>query len=247
MLFHPVLEKLRSMNLKGMAQHLERQTIDEELTTMTFEERLGLMVEEEWCLREDRKLQNRIRKAKLRQQACLEDLDYRSDRSLDRTLVASLETCDWIKKNYNVLITGATGTGKTYLAEALAHKACLKGFKALNTRIDRMLMELAIARGDGTYLMKMNAMSKVDILILDDFGISPIKDGIARDLLELMDDRHGNKSTIITSQLPLNNWHDAITDKTLADAILDRLVHNAYKIELKGPSMRRVQAESKKL
>ena len=181
MLLHPVLEKLRAMNLKGMARHLEQQINDEELATMTFEERLGLMLEEEWCLREDRKLRNRIRKAKLRQQACLEDLDYRSARGLDRSLVNSLETCGWIKKHRNVLITGATGTGKTYLAEALAHKACLKGFKALNTRIDRLLMEFVIARGDGTYLAKMNAMSKVDVLILDDFGISPIKDGIARD------------------------------------------------------------------
>jgi len=210
-----------------------------DIDDLSFEERLGLLVDREATEREDRRLQTRLRQAKLKQNACIEDIDFKQSRGLDKPLVLDLAQCQWIKKHLNLLITGPTGVGKTWVACALAQKACREGFTSLYLRLPRLLQELPIAKGDGTYTRLMTRLAKVDVLILDDWGLSKLIAEQRRDLLEILEDRHDNRSTIVTSQLPLDQWHHIIGDPTLADAILDRLVHNAYKINLKGESMRK--------
>jgi len=241
MLVHPTIEGLKKLRLLGMVRALENQLNQPQIESMGFEERLGLMVDNEVCDRETRKLQTRLRNASLKQTASVEDIDYRASRGIDKKLIFTLANCQWIKMHRNVLIVGATGTGKTYLACALAHKACLEGSTIYYSRLSRLLPDLGLARGDGSYNKKMKQLAKVVVLILDDWGISPLTDEQRRDLLELLDDRHEKCSTIVTSQLPIKLWHESIGDKTLADAILDRLVHNAYRLELKGDdSMRKL-------
>jgi DNA replication protein DnaC len=186
---------------------------------------------------------SRLRRAKLRHAAILEDLDYRNSRGLDKGLIQSLAGCQWVKDHLNVLITGPTGVGKTWLACALAHKACREGYTAQYVRLARLLRELTIAKGDGQYSKLLTGLAKVDVLILDDWGLMKLSAENRRDLLEVLEDRHGRRSTIATSQLPIEEWHGVIGDATLADAILDRLVHNAYKINLRGESMRKRQAK----
>lgn len=243
MLIHPTIESLKKLRLLGMAKALENQLNQPHIESIGFEERLGLIVDREVCDRETKKLQTRLRKAALKQEASIEDIDYRASRGIDKKLILTLANCQWTKMYRNVLIVGATGTGKTFLACALAHKACLEGSSVYYCRLPRLLPELALARGDGSYDKKMKQLAKVSVLILDDWGIAPLTDEQRRDLLELLDDRHEKSSTIVTSQLPIKLWHEAIGDKTLADAILDRLVHNAYRLELKGDSMRKYRAE----
>jgi len=189
--------------------------------------------------RENRRLGTRLKKAKLRHACCIEDLDFRAPRGLDKSLILSLAACAWIAKGINVLVTGPTGVGKSYLACALGHKACLEGQSVLYLRLPRLLEELRLAKADGSYGKLMMTYAKTSLLVLDDWGLTPLGDEQRRDLLELLEDRHGLRSTIVTSQLPVENWHDYLGDPTLADAILDRLVHNAYKINLKGESMRK--------
>lgn len=244
MLVHPTIESLKKLRLLSMAKALEDQSNQPQIESMGFEERLGLIVDCEICDRETRKLQTRLRKAALKQEASIEDINYKASRGIDRKLILSLSSCQWTKRHRNVLIVGATGTGKTYLACALAHKACLEGNTVYYSRLPRLLPELALTRGDGSYNKKMKQLAKIDVLILDDWGIAPLTDEQRRDLLELLDDRHEKSSTIVTSQLPIKLWHEAIGDKTLADAILDRLVHNAYRLELKGDSMRKYRAKN---
>jgi DNA replication protein DnaC len=216
------------------------EQIDKTVTeSFSFDERLGLLVDREANDRENRRLTNRLRRARLREQATLEDLQYSAGRGLNKTQVRTLARCNWIKDKQNVLIVGPTGTGKTYIACALAHKACLEGHGAHYYRLGRLLQELAVARADGSYPKLLRDLAKTAVLVLDDWGISPIADPGRRELLEVLDDRHGNHSTIVTSQLPVASWHEAIGEATLADAILDRLVHNAHRIDLKGESMRR--------
>ena len=197
------------------------------------------MVDHEIALRENKRLQNRLKKAKFKQQACLQDVIYEPSRKLDRSLIMSLENCDWITKYRNILITGATGTGKSYVAEAIAHNACLKGFTVLRVQCPRIFHQLTAAKADGSYLKMQADMAKADLLLIDDLGISPLTDENRRDFLGFIDDRCKSRPTIITSQLPVKNWHEAIGDATLADAILDRLIHNAYRISLEGESMRK--------
>ena len=239
MLNHPTLDKLHELRFTGMARALTEQMALPDIEDLSFEERLGLLVDREATEREDRRLQTRLRQAKLKQNACIEDIDFKQSRGLDKSLILDLAQCQWIKKHLNLLITGPTGVGKTWIACALAQKACREGFTSLYLRLPRLLQELPIAKGDGTYTRLMTRLAKVDVLILDDWGLSKLIAEQRRDLLEILEDRHDNRSTIVTSQLPLDQWHHIIGDPTLADAILDRLVHNAYKINLKGESMRK--------
>lgn len=238
-MLHPVLEQLKSLKLTGMIQALEAQNEQRNIGQLSFEERLALLVEQEISLRESKKLKRRLQNAKLKTSACFEDINFKATRKLDKSLVMSLENCNWIISHQNVLITGATGTGKTYLAEAFLHKACLKGYSALSMRLPRFLEELMQARAEGNYLKRLSALSKIDLLVFDDFGLSPFTDQNRRDLLEIFEDRYKKKSTIITSQLEVKHWYSAIGDSTLADAILDRIVHNSYRFELKGETLRK--------
>jgi DNA replication protein DnaC len=239
MLTHPTLDKLRSLKLSGMVKAMEEQAGIPDLKELCFEERLGLLVDREVTERRNRKLQTLLKKAKLRLNASIEDIDYRHPRDLDKSLVLSLAACQWIEEHNNVLITGPTGVGKSYLACALAQKACREGYRTLYFRLPRLLQELTMARGDGRYGKMLINLAKTNLLVIDDWGLAPLNDHGRRDILEILEDRHNIRSTIVTSQLPLNNWHEIIGDPTLADAILDRLVHNAYKINLKGESMRK--------
>ncbi|MFC1524733.1 IS21-like element helper ATPase IstB [Thermodesulfobacteriota bacterium] len=239
MLMHPTLEKLKGLRLTGMAMALEEQMEMEDIKELAFEERLGLMVDREAVDRESRRLTTRLRKAKLRQNACIEDIDFRQPRGLDKSLVTRLADCQWIKNHQNLIITGPTGAGKSYLACAFAQKACREGYSAVYQRISRLFEDLSLAKGDGRYIKMLTGFSKTDLLVLDDFGLSKLSQEQRYDLLEIFEDRHGLKSMMITSQLPVQHWHEQIGDPTLADAILDRLVHNAHKIQLKGGSMRK--------
>ena len=240
MLHHPTLEKLAALKLTGMQAALAEQAGRDDLEQMPFMDRLALLLDRESLTRENRQLTARLRRAKLRYpQACLEDLDRRPDRALPRALLEQLASSQWVREQLNVLITGATGVGKSYLACALAQKACRDGFSARYARLPVLLGELALARADGTYAKRFNELSRIRVLVLDDYGLRVLGDEQRRELLEILEDRYQRRSTLLTSQLPIRDWHQAIGDPTLADAILDRLVHNAYRIELKGESMRK--------
>ena len=239
MLHHPTLDKLQQLKLTGMRRALQDQAAMPEIAAIPFEERLGLLVDRELTERDNRRLQMRLRTAKLKQNTALEDIDFKSPRGLDRALILKLADCDWVAAHLNVLITGPTGVGKTWLACALAHKACREGYSALYARLPRLLQELDLGRADGRYAKVMRQLSKTEVLVLDDWGLATLTDQHRRDLLEIMDDRYNLRATLVTSQLPVTHWHEAVGDPTLADAILDRVVHNAYKINLSGNSMRK--------
>ena len=243
MLHHPTLDKLQTLRLTGMHQALIEQTRMPDIETLSFEERLGLLVDREMTARADRRLQTRLRQARLKHSACIEDLDYRSARGLDKALMARLTSCQWLREGINLIINGPTGVGKTWIACALAHTACREGYTVQYLRTPRLFEDLALAHGDGRFPKLMNAFAKTDLIILDDWGLTKLTAEQRRDLLELIDERHTNRSTIVTSQLPVDHWHEVIGDPTLADAILDRLVHNAYRINLKGESMRKRHAK----
>ena len=238
-MLHPVLEQLKALKLEGMLEALKGQFDQAQIRKLGFEERLGLLIEQEIALRESKRVKRRLQTAKLKTPACFEDINFKATRQLDKSVVLALENCQWLQEHRNVLISGATGTGKTYLAEAFAHKACLKGFSALSLRIPRFFAELQQAKAEGSYTKRLIALSKIDLLVLDDFGICPFTDEYRRDFLEVLDDRYKRKSTIITSQLEVKHWHAAIGDATLADAILDRVIHNSYRFELKGETLRK--------
>ena len=239
MLNHPTLEKLAALKLTGMLKALEEQMQMSEAQGLSFEERLGLLVDREMLERQNRQLTNRLMKAKLRQTAVLEDIDWRAPRGLDKSVVLALGSCQWIAQHRNCLIIGPTGVGKSWLACALGHTACREGYSVLYLRLARLWRELAVARGDGRYLKLLAGFSRTDLLILDDLGTAALGDAERHDLLEILEDRYDRRSTLVTSQLPVAHWHEAIGDPTLADAILDRLVHNAHKLTLKGESMRK--------
>lgn len=242
MLNHPTMEQLNNLRLSGMAQALKEQWEIQGIEEMGFEERLGLLVEREAVVRESRRLQTRLRKAKLRQNACIEDIDFKHPRGLDRSLVAKLSDCQWVQKHQNLIITGPTGVGKSYLACAFAQKACREGFSTIYLRISRLFEELSLAKGDGRYVKMLKNFAKTELLVFDDYGLAKLNQEQRHDLLEILEDRHGVKSMLVTSQLPIEHWHEQIGDPTLADAILDRLIHNAHTIKLKGGSMRKQNA-----
>ena len=239
MLTQPTIEKLNSMKLAAMAKAFADQMQCPDMTQLTFEERFGLIVDYQMTDLENRRMQNRLRTAKLRLSASIEDLDFRQGRGMDRSTVMSLAGNQWVKSHHNILVTGPTGAGKSYLACALAQKACRDGHTVLYQRLPRLLQDISVARHDGRYHKLMNQVVKCEVLVLDDLLISPLSRDEQKELLEIVEDRYDRKATVITSQLPIKAWHDSMQDPTLADAILDRLVHNAYKVELKGESMRR--------
>lgn len=239
MLRHPTISKLHTLRLPGMAQALEEQQTHPDIGQLPFEERLGLLVDREITHRDNRVLQRRLARASLRQQACLEDVDWKKPRGLDRALVARLATGAWLREHHNILITGRTGVGKSYLACALAQQACRLGFTARYLRLPRLIEELALARADGRYSKLLASLAKIDLLAIDDWALVPLTAEGRRDLLEILDDRHQSRSTLVTSQLEVKHWHDYLGDPTLADAILDRLVHNSYRLELTGESRRK--------
>lgn len=239
MLKHPTLDKLQTLKFTGMVAALTDQLNMPDIEELSFDERLGLLVDREITERENRQLSSRLRRAKLKHNAALEDIDYQNPRGLDKGLIQSLSACQWAQERMNILITGPTGVGKTWLACALAQKACREGYTARYVRLTRILREMIVAKGDGQYPRLLANLAKTDALIIDDLGLMKLNAENRRDLLEVLEDRHGSRSTLVTSQLPIEQWHDVIGDPTLADAILDRLVHNAYKINLRGESMRK--------
>lgn len=244
MLRHPTLDKLQQLRLTGMHKALHEQLDLPEIEDLSFEERLGLLADRELTEREDRRLQTRLRQARLKQNACLEDIDYRAPRGLDKALITQLATGQWIRERLNVILLGPTGVGKTWIGCALAHHACRQGYTVRYLRLPRLFEELRLAHADGRFPKLMSTLARTDLLVLDDWGLTTLDTEARRDLLELLDDRHGQRSTLVTSQLPLAHWHEIIGDPTLADAILDRLVHNAYRITLKGESMRKRKAKN---
>ena len=243
MLIAQTLDKLEALGLSGMALGLREQAEGSVYLGLSFEERLGLLVDRETDLRDSRRLALRLKAAKLRQEATVEDLDFRAPRGLDRATVLSLAQSGWVAAHHNLLITGPTGAGKSFLACALARAAIQRGQTALYLRTPRLLAELALSRGDGRYVRRLAGLAKLGLLVLDDFLLTPPSVVEAKDLLELIDDRSQVRSTLVVSQLPVEAWHPALAagDPTLADAILDRLVHNAHRLALSGGSLRRRQ------
>lgn len=246
MLTEQTIEKLNAMKLFGLRDAFTEQMESAAYDSLSFEERVGLLIDREWIDRDNRKLERRMKAAKLKIQASMEDIDYSPGRSLDASLMRSLADCRWVAQHANSLVIGSTGTGKTYISCALADAAMRKGYSALYFRAPRLFSELLLARADGSWPRMFKKLERTDLLIVDDFGLSSMNDAERRQFLEVIEDRHSTGSTIVASQLPVASWHDVIGDATIADAILDRLVHNAHRIELKGQSMRKKRARKQK-
>jgi DNA replication protein DnaC len=241
------MDKLKQMKLYGMVSALQQQDTMIKSNELSFDERIGLIVDAEHTFRENKRLGRYLREARLRHgQACIEDIDYAPKRELDKSVVVQLAGCRWVKDNQSIIITGKTGVGKSYLACALANQACRKGYRAVYRRAVRMFEELNLAHADGTYGKLLARLARMDLLVIDDFALAPISDMNRRDLLEVLEDRDGLKSTIITSQLEPQLWHDYIGEPTAADAICDRILHAAHRIVLKGPSKRKDESLNRK-
>jgi DNA replication protein DnaC len=245
MLAHATVDKLSALRLPAFGEAFQRQLGNPEFAALSFEDRVGLLVDAEWTHREQRKLRRRLRQANLRRQASLEDIDWLSPRrGLDKALVQSLATCAWIAQHRNVILIGPTGIGKSWLGEAFAERACRSGYSAYCVRASRLLHELHVARGDGSYTRLLARLAKTDLLVMDDWGLAALTSVERQDVLEILEDRSERASTLITSQIPVKGWHDLIGEPTIADSICDRLVHTAYVIELQGPSLRETRAKA---
>jgi len=245
MLNEPTADKLRALRLDTMARAWMEQQKNADVARLAFDERFALLVDAEWLDRENRRLGRLLKDAKLKlAAACVENVDYPPRRQIDKATVRQLATCRWVQEHQNVVVTGATGTGKTFLACALAQTACRKGFSALYRRASRLFDELTLARADGSYPRLLSRIARVDVLILDDWGLTPMRPDDRRDLNEILEDRYGSRSTIVTSQLLTDQWHDYLGEPMIADAILDRLLHNAHRLVLKGPSRRKEVASA---
>jgi DNA replication protein DnaC len=248
MMLEHTLSKLNILKLHGMAEGLTEQTKSAMYTELPFTDRLGLLVDREITVRDNRRLTNLLRGAKLRySNACSEEIDFRTPRGLSKEVFLSLMQNNWIKEKQNVIITGPSGSGKTFIACALANGACRSGYSTFYIRLPRLLQEMNIARGDGSYGKQLTRLARYSLLVIDDWGLSKLVDKERRDILEVLEDRHGISSTIISSQIPLDRWHDTIGDPTIADAVLDRLVHNAHMItmNMQAESMRKLMSKSR--
>lgn len=245
MLTQQTLDKMNQMKLSGMAEAFQQQQRGSEHARLSFEERLGLLVDAEWSAREHRKLTRRLRFAKLRYQASLEDVNFKHPRGLDRQQVLSLGDCGWLQSRHNLIITGPTGIGKSYLACAFVERACRRGFSSSYLRLPRLLQQLAVARGDGSYERVLAGIARLELLAIDDWLLAPLRDSERRDLIEVVEDRSERASTLIATQLRSKDWHPVIGDPNLADSICDRLLHNAHRIDLKGPSIRNTRTHGK--
>ena len=239
MLNQPTIEKLHVMKLHGMADAFRAQIETADASRLGFEERFAMLVDQQWLWKENRALARRLQSARLKERGVIEDIDYQHPRGLDRKLLRTLSTSEWVRQNQNILLIGPTGIGKSWLACALAQKACRDGFSVMHKRTAELFRELAVAHVDGSIGRVLLKWSRVDVLVLDDFAMAPLKDSERRDFLEICDDRYQRRSIILTSQLPVAHWHEQIGDPSVADSILDRLVHNAFRIELTGESMRK--------
>ena len=247
MLREPTIEKLQTMRLAAMAAAWAEQEKNANVAALSFDERLAMLVDAEWMARENKRIGRALKEAKLRiSQACVEGIEYSARRELDKAVVRQLTTCRWVTEHQTVLVTGATGTGKTYLACAIAQQACRKGFRAIYRRAPRFFDEMRLARADGSYPRLLARIARVDVLVIDDFAIAPVAESERRDLLEVLEDRYGSRATVITSQLAPERWHDYLADPTVADAICDRVLHGAHRIALKGPSRRKEKEDAKK-
>jgi DNA replication protein DnaC len=236
----PTLDKLHALKLPAMAHVWQEQQHQADVTGLAFDERFGLLVDAEWLARENKRVARALSEAKLKlPHACIEAIDYPARRELDKASIRQLATCQWVAEHQNVLITGATGTGKSFIACALAHQACRRGYRAFYRRASRLFDDLRLARADGTYSRLLGKLARMDVLVLDDWGLAPPQDQERRDLLEILEDRYGSRATVVTSQLPPAQWHDHLAEPTLADAICDRLLHNSHRLVLKGPSRRK--------
>jgi DNA replication protein DnaC len=246
MLNEPTIEKLKLLRLNAMAEAWAAQQAKPEIAALSFDERFGLLVDAEWVHRENVRLARALKEAKLRMSnACVEDIDYSSKRELDKALVRQLGTCRWVAEHQNIIVTGKTGTGKTYLACAFAQQAVRKGYRAIYRRAPRLYQELALAKADGTYPRLLSRLARTDVLVIDDWALTPITAEQRADLLEILEDRYGNRSTIFASQLDAKLYHEYLGDPTVADAVCDRLIHNAHRVTLQGPSRRKEETASK--
>ena len=245
MLHEPTMHKLYAMKLNGMAGAYEEQLQQSQMGELSFEDRFTLLVERQWIWKENRALTRRLKYAGLKLDACIEDIDYRHPRGLKRSTIEQLAACEWVKYHRNCIITGPTGAGKTFIGCALAHQACREGHRALYFYVPKLFRELTMAHVDGRITKLLKKIEKATVLVIDDWGLATLKHHQYRDFLEILDDRHGSGSTLITSQFPTSSWHDLIGEPTVADAILDRLVHNAHKTELKGESMRKKRRDER--